>query len=40
MVALVALPALAVGWFLVTQIAAFIAPSFGMYHGDSSPAVP
>lgn len=39
-IALVTVPALAVGWFLLTQVAALIAPLFGMYHGDSSPAVP
>jgi hypothetical protein len=39
-VALVAVPTLAAGWFLLTQIAAFIAPGLGMYHGDSVPAVP
>jgi hypothetical protein len=40
LVALVAVPTLAAGWFLLTQIAAFIAPGLGMYHGDSVPAVP
>jgi hypothetical protein len=39
-VALVAVPALAVIWFLLTQLAALIAPWLGMYHGDASPAVP
>ena len=38
--ALVALPALAVVWFLLTQVAAFVAPFFGMYHGEYHPAVP
>ncbi|BEL04365.1 hypothetical protein Q0Z83_025560 [Actinoplanes sichuanensis] len=39
-IALAAVPAVAVGWFLLTQIAALIAPWLGMYHGDSVPAVP
>jgi hypothetical protein len=39
-VAVIAVPALAVGWFLLTQIAALIAPFLGMYHGNAVPAVP
>jgi hypothetical protein len=38
--ALVAVPALAIGWFALTQIAYLIAPFVGMYHGDVTPAVP
>jgi hypothetical protein len=38
--ALVAVPALAVGWFLCTQIAFLIAPHLGMFHGEYRPAVP
>lgn len=39
-VALAAVPALAVGWFLLTQIVGLIAPWIGMYHGNATPAVP
>lgn len=38
--AVLAVPALAVAWFLVTQVAALLAPYLGMYHGDYRPAVP
>ncbi|HEV2778723.1 MAG TPA: hypothetical protein VGX25_04915 [Actinophytocola sp.] len=38
--ALAAVPVLAVGWFVLTQIAALIAPFLGMYHGEATPAVP
>jgi hypothetical protein len=38
--ALAAVPALAVGWFLLSQIAFLIASWLGMYHGDAVPAVP
>lgn len=39
-VAVVAVPALAVGWFLLSQVALLIAPWLGMYHGNAVPAVP
>jgi hypothetical protein len=39
-VALAAVPALAVGWFALTQVAGLIAPWIGMYHGGATPAVP
>ena len=39
-VALTAVAALAVAWFLLTQLAALIAPFLGMYHGEIHPAVP
>ncbi|WP_327002987.1 hypothetical protein OHA72_49205 [Dactylosporangium sp. NBC_01737] len=38
--ALLAVAALGVGWFLLTQVAALIAPFLGMYHGEIHPAVP
>jgi hypothetical protein len=38
--ALAAVPALAVGWFALTQVAGLIAPWIGMYHEDINPAVP
>lgn len=38
--ALALVAALAVGWFLLTQVAALVAPLLGMYHGDAQPAVP
>jgi hypothetical protein len=39
-VALLAVPALAVAWFVATQVALVIAPLLGMYHGEARPAVP
>ncbi|MFF5228035.1 hypothetical protein [Dactylosporangium sp. NPDC000521] len=38
--ALLAIPALAVVWFVAAQVALLIAPFFGMYHGEYHPAVP
>ncbi|MEV0136053.1 hypothetical protein AB0H83_47400 [Dactylosporangium sp. NPDC050688] len=38
--ALALVAALAAGWFLLTQVAALVAPLFGMYHGEIHPAVP
>ncbi|GAB3830725.1 hypothetical protein ACFPIJ_30755 [Dactylosporangium cerinum] len=38
--ALFAVAALAVAWFALSQVAAFIAPFLGMYHGEIYPAVP
>ncbi|MDG6109843.1 hypothetical protein Daura_17640 [Dactylosporangium aurantiacum] len=38
--ALALVAALAVGWFLLTQVAALVAPLLGMYHGEIHPAVP
>ncbi|MEV4139662.1 hypothetical protein AB0J72_46810 [Dactylosporangium sp. NPDC049742] len=38
--ALLAVPALAVAWFLATQAALLVAPFLGMYHGEYHPAVP
>lgn len=38
--ALVCVAALAVAWFLLTQVAFLIAPLLGMYHGEIHPAVP
>jgi len=38
--ALLAVAALAVAWFVLTQVAAVIAPFLGMYHGEINPAVP
>ncbi|MET7427236.1 hypothetical protein [Dactylosporangium sp. NPDC005555] len=40
MVALLAVPGLAVAWFLASQVALLIAPFLGMYHGEYHPAVP
>lgn len=40
LIALFAVPVLAVSWFLLAQLAALIAPWLGMYHGDGIPAVP
>lgn len=39
-IALIAVPALAVGWFLLSQLAYLIAPWLGMYHGEINPVVP
>jgi hypothetical protein len=39
-IALGVVPALAVGWFILTQIALLVAPWIGMYHGEINPAVP
>ncbi len=38
--ALLSVAALAVVWFLLTQVAALVAPYLGMYHGEIHPAVP
>jgi hypothetical protein len=38
--ALLSVAVLAVTWFLLTQVAALIAPLLGMYHGEINPSVP